>query len=643
MNRMINSVVFCLLLLPALSYGERNLVLYTQDANGQKVVDPYTSRNTDINDSGRYMYVTGPGQNVVATDGASTSLAIAYTDMMTKTTVYVKSSQFNKLVEDEPNIDVSPDGRYLALRPSAGRAGLYSSEASPLYLFDIASEELTPVIKSFDGGPLQGCTHQWKLHNWSRSSFAYLQGELIYYSSCSNIVENDVNGASDLFAYNIASGENRLLTRTKNASGEWVQLNGSSVSPEVDDSGRFVVFSSQAKNMVDGTCSDTGFHVYVLDRLDGSYNRVTACGEAKASASNMYYGISGDGSTVLAGGGSIDVQPPAVTRLNVYSPESKSKYAMYSHFRRGAISLSYDASRVAFISNAFYNFAGTYMQDVSAHGSLEVWDRQTNTHVSISNHYYDQTAVNTFHHDDSAISGGGDFVYFSGNSSNFWIETIIGENSYHEFVGNRYVRNYRYVNLRGDHNQWTAFSNMRLIGDNLWQAEFITDVENSHFKIDVSSDWSENYGDNNGDGIGDFSGNNIVVAGGPGRYRVTFNDATKAYSMEPVYVPSLDTYLLPEGATTEFNCYNGHTQVGQSVYVVGSDDALGNWNVAHAIKLNPTAYPLWSGEILLPQGETIEWKCVKRNEHNAAEGIEWQAGGNNSTNSNWSAVTEGSF
>lgn len=60
MNRLINSVVFCLLLLPALSYGERNLTLYTTNEYGDAVTDPYTSRNMAMNDSGRYVFASGP-------------------------------------------------------------------------------------------------------------------------------------------------------------------------------------------------------------------------------------------------------------------------------------------------------------------------------------------------------------------------------------------------------------------------------------------------------------------------------------------------------------------------------------------------------------------------------------------------------
>jgi alpha-amylase len=91
-------------------------------------------------------------------------------------------------------------------------------------------------------------------------------------------------------------------------------------------------------------------------------------------------------------------------------------------------------------------------------------------------------------------------------------------------------------------------------------------------------------------------------------------------------------------------CNNGTTYVGQSVYITGNHSALGDWNLAQAIKLTPTTYPSWSTTLSLPANTTISWKCVKRDENNATAGVQWQAGANNSlTTSNSAATTTGGF
>jgi len=85
----------------------------------------------------------------------------------------------------------------------------------------------------------------------------------------------------------------------------------------------------------------------------------------------------------------------------------------------------------------------------------------------------------------------------------------------------------------------------------------------------------------------------------------------------------------PSGnVTVNFTCTNGTTYVGQSVYVVGNHATLGSWAPASAVKLNPTSYPTWTGSISLPANTSIEWKCLKREESNPANGIQWPSGAN---------------
>lgn len=91
-----------------------------------------------------------------------------------------------------------------------------------------------------------------------------------------------------------------------------------------------------------------------------------------------------------------------------------------------------------------------------------------------------------------------------------------------------------------------------------------------------------------------------------------------------------------------FTCNNGNTYVGQSVYVVGGISELGSWSPADAVKLDPTSYPTWTGSISLPASASIEWKCVKRDESNPGQGVDWQGGSNNVLNTPASGSTSAS-
>lgn len=97
-----------------------------------------------------------------------------------------------------------------------------------------------------------------------------------------------------------------------------------------------------------------------------------------------------------------------------------------------------------------------------------------------------------------------------------------------------------------------------------------------------------------------------------------------------------------------FACEFATTTFGQSVYVVGNIPQLGNWSPASAIKLNPSAYPTWTGVIEnLPPSSAIEWKCIKRQEAgNPNTADAWEPGGNNVLNtppSGSAGITTGAF
>jgi len=88
------------------------------------------------------------------------------------------------------------------------------------------------------------------------------------------------------------------------------------------------------------------------------------------------------------------------------------------------------------------------------------------------------------------------------------------------------------------------------------------------------------------------------------------------------------TYML----NVKFRCDNGNTVPGYSVYVVGGRAEIGNWDVTKAVKLSPTAYPTWTGTVRFTganPGDSLEWKCIIRNENNPSDVQTWQPGANN--------------
>lgn len=132
--------------------------------------------------------------------------------------------------------------------------------------------------------------------------------------------------------------------------------------------------------------------------------------------------------------------------------------------------------------------------------------------------------------------------------------------------------------------------------------------------------------------IGD---DNVSVTGGQATFHLAQNQAVVLHAVDS---GSVDPTLK----SVTFTCYNGYTNLGQSVYAVGSVAQLGNWMPTDAVKLAPTQYPTWSATIRVPATQSIEWKCLKRNETNPALNVVWQSGANNQLHSS-SSASQGSF
>ncbi|EHU4914886.1 cyclomaltodextrin glucanotransferase [Vibrio vulnificus] len=132
--------------------------------------------------------------------------------------------------------------------------------------------------------------------------------------------------------------------------------------------------------------------------------------------------------------------------------------------------------------------------------------------------------------------------------------------------------------------------------------------------------------------IGDES---INVSGGQATFHLAQNQAVVLHATGS---GSIDPTLK----SVTFTCYNGYTNLGQSVYAVGSVAQLGNWAASGAVKLDPAQYPTWGATISVPAAQNIEWKCLKRDETNPALNVVWQSGANNKLSSS-SNATQGAF
>jgi Tol biopolymer transport system component len=96
-------------------------------------------------------------------------------------------------------------------------------------------------------------------------------GRYVAFSSdATNLVAGDTNGAHDTFVHDRKTG----ATTRVSVGTDGHEATGPSESPSISDNGRFVVFASDASNLVDGD-KDNSWDVFLHDRRTGTTTRVS--------------------------------------------------------------------------------------------------------------------------------------------------------------------------------------------------------------------------------------------------------------------------------------------------------------------------------------------------------------------------------
>jgi subtilisin family serine protease/Tol biopolymer transport system component len=215
----------------------------------------------------------------------------------------VPSPETNELVQPWPRITAlsrNPQGRMgngLSYSPSISTNGQFVAFLSAatnlaanvggtdelVYVHDRATRDTTLVSRSSSGAlPNDKCTE------------VRISGDghfVVFVSAASNLIANDNNGSSDVFLYDRTLGQLELISRT--TSG--ISGNAGSDSPAVSDDGRYVVFASDASNLVLG--DNNGYRdIFLRDRQSGFTTRISVgAGGVEADYHSGLPNISGDG------------------------------------------------------------------------------------------------------------------------------------------------------------------------------------------------------------------------------------------------------------------------------------------------------------------------------------------------------------
>lgn len=256
-------------------------------------------------------------------------------------------------------------------------------------------------------------------------------------STASNLVASDMNNKNDVFERNLATGATSLVS----TSSSGVQANDGSIVSTVSRTGRYVLFYSQASNLVDGSTTDTTYAQLYLRDTTNNTTTLLSQNSSGVTANNNVEGmdVSSDGRFVLFVSAATNLGPTVTNSgsnlymldrvTNTFSILNKATdgslpntttWAPYGH-------MSCDGSLVVFQSGA--NLTG---ESTSNPIGIYLLDRRGSDRLT------DVTIGSNSATLGANISCSGDYIGFLSKATN--LDTSITDtsmNNYHAYAYNR--------------------------------------------------------------------------------------------------------------------------------------------------------------------------------------------------------------
>ncbi len=313
---------------------------------------------------------------------------------------------------------VSGDGSFIVYYSDA--SNLVTGDTNghrDVFLFDTSTGTTSRVSVASGGAQADG--------NSSLPAVSADGSTIVFQSDATNLVPGDTNGASDVFAYDVATG---TTTRVSVGPGG-VEANGGSSGPSVTADGSAIVYESSASNLVPGDTNSVS-DVFAYDVATGTTTRVSVGpGGVEANGESYYPVISADGSTIIL----------ISNASNLTSGADGSIYEVF------AFDVATGTTSLVSVSPGGDQANGdSYYPAVSDDGSIAVYESNASNLVSGDNNgYVDVFASNVTSgttqlasaglagvaangaSNDAAVSGDGLTVVFASNASNL----VSGDNN----------------------------------------------------------------------------------------------------------------------------------------------------------------------------------------------------------------------
>ena len=238
----------------------------------------------DISGDGRYVVFESEATNLVPGDTNET-MDVFLRDRQTKQTKCVSvASDGTQANGESESLAISEDGRYVTFASAASNliAG-DTNDRRDVFPHDLRTGKTERISISTDEGEGHG-------ESWAGGVSA--DGRYVtFWSSASDLVAGDTNEVEDVFARDRVKGKTTRVSVT--SRGE--EGNGRSIAADITPDGRYVLFTSTASNLAPGDADDTE-DVFVHDLRTGATECVSMASDGSVGDQHSGGGsLSADG------------------------------------------------------------------------------------------------------------------------------------------------------------------------------------------------------------------------------------------------------------------------------------------------------------------------------------------------------------
>jgi len=209
---------------------------------------------TAFSSDGRYKAFVSDNANLVSEDTNGASDVFVW-DRETGNTERISRNNSGVQANGASfDVSISSDGRYVAFTSLATNLiNNDNNDASDVFIYDTQTQTIELATKDSSGNQANKKSYSPSIS----SDGSYLA----FVSDATNLVSGDTNTFADVFVKDMQSGVVSIISR--NNSG--VQANGASRQPSITGEGRYIVYESQASNLVSNDFN--GFSdIFLYDR-----------------------------------------------------------------------------------------------------------------------------------------------------------------------------------------------------------------------------------------------------------------------------------------------------------------------------------------------------------------------------------------